>query len=335
MLSRATFARLVLFRALTICILVGVAALAGIAKASAQEWPQRTVRIVVGYGAGGGTDLVARIVAQALQEKLKQPFVVENKVGASGIVGADSVAKAEKDGYTLYLVNNAHIIVGVMNKTLPYDTITSFEPIGQVATGGLAIVARPDFPAKTVKELIDLAKKDPGKITFASVGNGTTQHFTGELLMQIAGISMLHVPYRNSPAAISGVMGKHVDLMFDTVSAVLGPVQGGELRALAVTGRERYQSIPDVPTAIESGLLPDYEVTTWYGLVAPAGTPKPVIDAINKALAEIVTDPAVRERLEKVGAIAASSSVEAFRVHMQSEFKRWGGVREAAKIEQQ
>ena len=301
----------------------------------AQEWPQRPVRIVVGYGAGGGTDLVARIVAQALQEKLHQSVVVENKVGASGILGADSVARADKDGYTLYLVNNAHIIVGVMTKKLPYETIASFEPIGQVATGSLAIVARPDFPAKDVKELIELAKASPGKITFASVGNGTTQHFTAELLMQVAGINMLHVPFRNSPAAVSGVMGKHVDLMFDTVSAVLGPIQGGELKALAVTGRERFPAIPTTPTAIESGLLPDYEVTTWYGLVAPAGTPKPVIEKLNKALNDIVADDVVKERMAKAGAIAAGSTSDGFRDHLKAEFVRWGAVREAAKIEQQ
>ncbi len=322
-------------RLLTLSILAFAAALIGGQPAAAQEWPQRTVRLVVGYGAGGGTDLVARIIAQALQDKLKQPFVVENKVGASGIVGADSVAKSEKDGYTLYLVNNAHVIVGVMNKTLPYDTLASFEPIGQVATGSLVIASRPDFPAKNIKELIALAKSSPGKITFASVGNGTTQHFTGELLMQIAGINMLHVPYRNSPAATSGVMGKHVDLMIDTVSAVLGPVQGGDLRALAVTGRERYPSIPDVPTAIESGMLPDYEVTTWYGLVAPAGTPKAIVSKLNSALNEIVADPAVVERLAKVGAVAAASTAENFGKHLKSEFNRWGKVREAAKIEQQ
>ena len=156
-------------------------------SASAQEWPQRTVRLVIGYGAGGGTDIVGRIIAQALQEKFQQPFVVENKTGASGIIGADSVAKAAKDGYTLYLVNNAHIIVGVMTKTLPYDTLTSFEPVGQVATGSLAIVSHPSFAAKNVRELIEMAKANPGKITFASVGNGTTQHFTGELFKQVAG----------------------------------------------------------------------------------------------------------------------------------------------------
>lgn len=187
--------------------------------ALAQDWPTRTIRLVVGYGAGGGTDLVARIVAQALQEKLKQPVVVENKVGASGVLAAESVSKAAKDGYTLYLVNNAHIIVGVMSKTLPYDTLASFDPVAQVATGSLLVATRSDFPAKNLVELIALAKKSPGKITYASVGYGTTQHFSAELLVQSAGIEMLHVPFRNSPAAMSGVLGKHVDVMFDTVTA--------------------------------------------------------------------------------------------------------------------
>lgn len=303
--------------------------------ASAQEWPTRTIRLVVGYGAGGGTDLVARIVAQALQEKLKQPVVVENKVGASGVLAADSVSKAEKDGYTLYLVNNAHIIVGVMTKTLPYDTLASFDAVGQVATGSLAVATRSDFPAKNLQELIALAKKSPGKITYASVGHGTTQHFSAELLMQSAGIEMLHVPFRNSPSATAGVLGKHVDIMFDTVSAVLGPVQSGELRALAVTGRDRFPAIAEVPTAIESGLLPDYEVTTWYGVVAPGKTPPAIVEKLNRALNEIVMDADVKDRLAKAGAVAAASSSVAFRDHMKSEFQRWSAVREKAKIEQQ
>ena len=247
----------------------------------------------------------------------------------------DSVSKSEKDGYTLYLVNNAHIIVGVMTKSLPYDTLTSFEPVGQVATGSLLVATRSDFPAKSLKELIELAKKSPGKFTYASVGYGTTQHFSAELLMQSAGIEMLHVPFRNSPAAMAGVLGKHVDIMFDTVSAVLGPVQSGELRALAVTGRDRFPAIPNVPTAIESGLLPDYEVTTWYGVVAPSGTPADIVGKLNGALNEIVKDADVKERLAKAGAIASSSSASAFGEHMKSEFKRWSAVREKAKLEQQ
>src|SRR5215213_163020 len=234
---------------------------------NAQDWPQRTIKLVVGFGAGGGTDIVARIVAQALQEKLGQSVVVENKVGGSGLIAADSGAKSDKDGYTLYLVNNAHVILGVMSKTLPYDTLKSFDPVGQIAAGGLIAVTHPGFEAKNIKELVDVAKRNPGKVTFASVGVGTTQHFTGEMFKQIAGVDMLHIPYRGSPAAIAAILGKQVDILFETVSAVLGQVQSGDLKSLAVTSRERFPSVPDVPTAIESGILPDYEVTTWYGLV--------------------------------------------------------------------
>jgi tripartite-type tricarboxylate transporter receptor subunit TctC len=302
-------------------------------SAQAQDWPQRTVRLIIGFGAGGGTDIVGRIVAQALQERLGRPFIVENKPGGSGIVGAEFVAKSEPDGHTLYLVNNAHIILGVMNKSLPFETIKSFEPIGQIATGGLAVVTHPDFPAKTIKELIENAKANPGKITFASVGPGTTQHFTGELFKQAAGVDMLHIPFRGSPAAIAAVMGKQVDVLFDTVSAVLGQVQSNDLKALAVTSRGPFPSLPGIPPA--AGVLPDYEVTTWYGIVGPAGTPAPVVARLNKALVELISDKTLQERLEKVGAEPLSSTPEAFRKHMEQEFARWNGVREAAGLQQQ
>jgi tripartite-type tricarboxylate transporter receptor subunit TctC len=319
------------FTAFTALALMAVTSVPG----SAQEWPQRTIKLMVGFGPGGGTDIVGRIIAQGLQEKLGQPVVVENKAGAGGVIAADQVARADKDGYTLYMMNNAHIIAGVMNKTLPYDTVKSFAPVGQVATAGLIIVTRPDFPASDVKGLVAEAKKNPGKITMASVGVGSTQHFTGELFKQAASIDMLHVPYRGSPAAIAAILGKQVDVLFETVSAVLGPVQGGEMKALAVTGKERFPAVPNVPAAIDSGAVPGYEVTTWYGVIAPAGTPPAIVARLNKALNEIVQDPAVRERLTKAGVIAQGGSAEAFGKHMASEFIRWGKVREAAGIPQQ
>jgi tripartite-type tricarboxylate transporter receptor subunit TctC len=305
------------------------------APVNAQEWPQRSIRLVVGFGAGGGTDIVARIIAQSLQEKLGQSVVVENKVGGSGLLAADSVAKAAKDGYTLYLVNNAHVILGVMSKALPYDTVKSFDPIGQIAGGGLIAVAHRDFPANSIKDLLDLAKNSPGKITFASVGVGTTQHFTGELFKQIAGVDMLHIPYRGSPAAIAAILGKQVDVLFETVSAVLGQVQSGDLKALAVTSKERFPAVADVPTAIESGVLPDYEVTTWYGLVAPLGTPASVITKLNRTLGEISAEGIVQERLARAGALPLISSPDEFRGHMEREFTRWNEVRERAGISQQ
>jgi tripartite-type tricarboxylate transporter receptor subunit TctC len=259
--------------------------------------------------------------------------VVENKPGAGGVIAADQVARAEKDGHTLYMMANAHIIVGVMSKSLPYDTLKSFAPVSQLATAGLIIVTHPDFPARTAKELIEAAKAQPGKITFASVGVGSTQHFTGELFRQSAKIDMLHVPYRGSPAATAAILGKQVDVLFETVSAVLGQVQGGELKALAVTGKERFPAVPDVPPAADA--VPGYEVTTWYGIIAPAGTPAPIVAKLNKTLNEIIAEPAVRERLAKAGVIAQGSSAEAFGRHMESEFARWGAVREAAGLPQQ
>ncbi len=223
------------------------------APAAAQEWPQRTIRIIVGFGPGGGTDIVGRILAQAMQERLGQPVVVENRPGAGGTVGADAVARADKDGYTLGILTNGHIIAGVLNRSLRYDTLTAFDPIGQIASASLILVTRRDFPANSVKELVEAAKANPGKITFASVGFGGTQHFVGELFKQISGADILHVPYRTSPEAISAVLGRQVDLLFDTISAVLGQVQSGDLKALAVTGKDRFPAVPDVPPAVEFG----------------------------------------------------------------------------------
>jgi tripartite-type tricarboxylate transporter receptor subunit TctC len=302
--------------------------------ASAQEWPTRTVRLLIGFGPGGGTDIVVRILAQSFQEKFGQPFVVENRPGAAGALAADAVAKAPADGHTLYLMNNGHIIAGVMAKSLPYDTLTSFEPIGQVASAGLIIVTHPDFPANNVRELVAAAKAAPGKFTYATTGVGSTQHFTGELFKQVAGIDMLHVPYKTSPAGIGGVLGKQVDLLVETVSAVLGQVQGKTLKALAVTGLERFPAVPDVPAAVESGVVPGYEVVTWYGLIAPRGTPAPIITKLNAAINDAIANPAVREKLTTAGVLAGGSSPSEFGKHMQAEFVRWGKVREAAKIPQ-
>lgn len=322
------------FAAGLLASLIIAAALAA-APALAQEWPQRTIRIVVAYGPGGGTDVVARIVAQGLQEKLGQSVVVENKPGAGGIIGIDSVARSAPDGYTLMVNNNAHVVLPAMNKSLPFDTLHSFDPVGQVGDASLLLVAHPEFRAADVKELIALAKAQPGKITYASVGVGSTQHFTGELFRQIAGVDILHVPYRNSPAAVSAVLGRQVDLLFETVTAVLGQVQSGELKPLLVTGKDRFPAVPEVPTGIESGLLPGYDVTSWYGIQVPAGTPRPIIDKLNAALVAIVADETVRDRLAKIGVLARSSSPEEFGKRMETELARWARVREAAGIPQQ
>ena len=242
------------------------------AQAARAEWPERPIRIIVAFGPGGGADIVGRIIAQSMQEKLGQPVVIENRPGAAGTLGNDAVARAEKDGYTLGIMTAGQIIAAVVSKSLRYDTLKAFDPVSQVATASLIVTARPDFPANNIQELLAAARANPGKIAFASPGFGATQHFAGELLKQTAAVDMLHVPFRTSPEAISAVLGGQVDLLFDTVTAVLGQVQAGQLKALAVTGKDRFPAVPEVPTANESGALPGYNVTTWYGLFAPPAT---------------------------------------------------------------
>ncbi|HEY7662492.1 MAG TPA: tripartite tricarboxylate transporter substrate binding protein [Xanthobacteraceae bacterium] len=311
------------------------ALLAGTRDAAAQDWPQRPIRLIVPFGPGGGADIIGRIIGQALQERLGQPVVIDNRPGAAGTLGNEAVARADKDGYTLGIMTAGQIIAAVMNKSLRYDALGSFDPVGQIATAGLIIVTRPDFPANDVKDLIAAAKANPGKIAFASPGFGATQHLTGELFRQTARIDILHVPFRTSPEAISAVLGKQVDVLFDTVSAVLGQVQAGQLKALAVTGKDRFPAVPEVPAAIESGLLPGYDVTTWYGLFGPRGIPGAVIAKLNATLNDSLADAAVQQRLTKAGVVVHGSTPEAFGKHMAEEYARWNAVRVAAGIPQQ
>jgi len=291
--------------------------------------------MIVPFGPGGGADIIGRIIAQAMQERLGQPVVIENRPGAGGTIGNDAVARAEKDGYTLGVMTAGQIIAAVMSKSLRYDTLTAFDPVAQIATAGLMIVTRPDFPVNNVKELIAAAKASPGKLSFASPGFGATQHFTGELFRQAAGINILHVPFRTSPEAIAALLGKQVDVLFDTVSALLGQVQSGQLKALAVTGKDRFPAVPDVPAAIESGLLPGYDVTTWYGIFGPRDIPPAIIARLNKTINDSLADQAVRERLTKAGVVVKGSTPEAFGKHLADEYARWNKVRIAAGIEQQ
>src|SRR5215510_5475845 len=285
---------------------VSAAWLFGAGAAAAQDWPQRPVRMIVPFGPGGGADIIGRIVAQSLQEKLGQPVVIENRPGAGGTLGNEAVARADKDGYTLGIMTAGQIIAAVMNKSLRYDTLTAFDPVSQVATAGLIIVTRPDFPAADVKQLVAAAKVNPGKISFASPGFGATQHFTGELFRQTAGVNILHVPFRTSPEAIAAVLGKH-----------------------------RFPAVPDVPAAIESGVLPGYDVTTWYGVFAPRDTPSAIIAKLNTIINESLKEDAVQKRLTTAGVVVRGSTAEAFGQHMAREFKRWDAVREAAGIPQQ
>ncbi|HEY7998092.1 MAG TPA: tripartite tricarboxylate transporter substrate binding protein [Pseudolabrys sp.] len=303
--------------------------------AAAQEFPQRPIHFIVAFGPGGGSDIIARILADSMQTKLGQAIIVENKPGAGGILGNDIVARAAPDGYTVGVMTAGQVIAAVTTKKMPHDILTAFAPVGQIATASLMIVTRPDFPANNVKELIAYAKEHPGKVVFASPGFAATQHFAGELFKQSAKIDLLHVPFRTTPEALNAVLGKHADIMFDTVSALIGQVNSGQLKALAVTGKDRFPAVPNVPAAIESGLLPGYDVTTWYGLFTARGTPPTVIAKLNKTLNESLADEAVKKRLEAVGVVVQSSTPQQFGDFLASEYKRWSDVRIAAGLPQQ
>ena len=303
--------------------------------AAAQDYPTRPIRIIVPFGPGGGSDIVGRILAQAMSEKFGQPVVIENKPGAAGTIGNEFVARADKDGYTLGIMTAGQIIAATINKSIRYDTLTAFDPVALVASGSFLIVARPDFPAGSVKELVAAAKAEPGKIVFASPGFGATQHFAAELFKQSGGVNMLHVPFRTSPEAITALLGKQVDVLFDTVPALIGQVQSGKLKVLAVTGKDRFPAVPDVPSAIESGVLPDYNVTSWYGVFGPSGMPPAVIAKLNRALNDIIAEKAVAESLTRAGVVVQGSTPEAFGKFMADEYARWNKVREAAGIAHQ
>jgi tripartite-type tricarboxylate transporter receptor subunit TctC len=315
---------------------VAVVIAAGFAgPVSAQDYPQQTIRMVVPFGAGGGADIIGRILADAMQEKLGKPVIVENKPGAGGIIGNDIVAKAAPDGYTIGIMTAGQIIAATTRKSMPYDTTTAFAPVTQVATASLLIATRPDFPAHNVKELVALAKANPGKLIFASPGFAATQHFAGEMFKQMAGIDLLHVPFKTTPEAINAVLGKQADVIFDTVSALIGHIEGGQLKALAVTGKDRFPAVPSVPPAAESGVLPGYDVTTWYGVFAPRQTPNAVVAKLNRVINDVMEQDQVKKHLIAVGVLVKGSTPEQFGAFMTSEYERWDDVREKAHLAKQ
>ncbi len=308
---------------------------AGVAlPASSQDYPTQNIRLISSFGAGGGSDIVARILAPRLQEKLGKPVVVENKPGAGGLIGNEFVANSAKDGHTLGIQTAGQIITPVMTKQVRFDAVDSFDWIGQIAVVGLLIVARPDSGFNDVKSLVAAAKANPGKLVFGSPGFGATQHLAAELFKQRAGIDMLHVPYRNTPEATAALLGKNIDVLFDTVTATIGQVQTGGLKALAITGKDRDPAAPKIPTVMESGVVPDYDVTTWYGLYGPKGIPAPVIARLNKALNEILQEPDTREKLSKTGVTIKTSTPDEWHKFMIAEYKKWSSVRDQAKLPQ-
>jgi tripartite-type tricarboxylate transporter receptor subunit TctC len=311
------------------------AALAGITTPSLAEWPSdRPIRLIVGFGPGGGTDIVARIVAQPLQEMLKQAVVVENKPGAGGSIAGELVAKAPPDGYTASMVSTGHAISAVMVKSVRYDAVKDFVAAGRVADSTFVVVAHKDFPANDIKELIALAKKEPGKLNFGTVSVGSTQHFASELLLQMSGIDAKIIQYRTTPALVTALLSKESDFGIDLLHAVRGQVAAGELKLLAVGSPHREAALPNVPTVAEQGLS-GYEVFGWYGWVYPAGTPQAIVDKTNAALKDILARPAIQEQLAKVGALAHYSTAAEFSKMIADDVAKWTTVRDKAGLEPQ
>ncbi len=299
------------------------------------EWPNdRPIHVIVGFGAGGGTDIVSRVIAQPLSELLKQSVVVENKVGAGGTIAAEAVAHADKDGYTALMTSPAHTVSAAMLKSIRYDTIKDFAAVSLVADSAFVFVARKDFPADDIKGLIALAKASPGKLNYADVGVGSTQNFSAELFRQMANIDAKHIPYRNTPGVVAALLAGEVDYGVELAHAVRGQVEAGQLKLLAVSTPARWPAIANTPTVGESG-VPGYAVVGWYGWLYPAGTPQAIVDKTNAALKEVLSRPAVKEQLANAGAIVHVSTPAEFAKHIADEVAKWEGVREKAGIAQQ
>jgi len=307
-----------------------VGAFAWLCASPAQAaYPEKPVRLVVGFSPGGATDIAARVVAAELGNILKQPFVVENRPGAGSNLAADYVARSTADGYTLFVVAVTSAINQTLYKNLTFDIVKDFAPVGLLIRSPNVLVVNPSLPVNNVQELVDYAKKNPGKLAFASAGTGGSTHMAGELFKLQAGIDMLHVPYRGSAPAMTDLIGGQVQLSFDNMPSAWQHVQSGKLRALAVTTKDRSASAPDLPSMAESG-FPDFDVSAWFGLVAPAGTPGDVIEKLNTALNQVLAMPAVRERFDAMGAVAAPTTPEQFGQYIQSEVDIWGKVVKAS-----
>jgi len=300
-------------------------AAAGIAHAQG-GYPGKPVRIIVPFAAGGATDVLARLVGPGLAERLGQPVIVENKVGASGQIGTEAVAKSAPDGYTLLMGTIAtHSIQPALLKKLPYDTVKDFVPVVQVASQVYAVVAYPSFAPATLKELVAAAKKTPGQINYASAAKGTGAHLFAELFASMAGVELTAVHYKGAAPAMNDVLGGHVPFTFDVLLTTINHVKAGKLKALAVTGAQRSPVLPDVPTVAESG-FPGYSAVGWNGLFVPAGTPKEVVARLNAEVNAVLKLPDVREKVAQQGAEVVGGTPEQFTAFIRAETQKWAKV---------
>ena len=301
-----------------------------LAQTAAAEWPSRPVRFILPYPPGGPTDIMGRVVAQALTRGLPQPVVVENRAGAAGAIGTEAVARAAPDGATFLVNASAHVIVPHMVR-LPYDALLDFAPVTNIASVPLILVVTPGLPVRSVAELIAHTKANPGKLSFASSSNGGAPHLAGELFKLIAGIDMAHVPYRGSGQAVPDLIAGNVQVMFDSMPSSAGAVREGRLRALAVTTAGRQAAFPELPTVAEAG-VPGYEIATWYGIWAPARTPPEIVARLHAAVANAMRGEDAKEKMAALGAQPVADAPEHFARFVRAEYERWGRLVRDARI---
>jgi len=299
--------------------------------AAAQTYPAKPIRIVVPYPPGGGTDVVARTIAQKMHETLGQPAIVDNRAGANGIIGSDQVAKAPADGYTVLITIATHAINPTLYAKLPYDTLADFAPVSLLAEYPFVITVHPSVPAKTVRELIAFAKSRPGQLAYASSGNGSGPHLGMELFMGMAGIDMVHVPYKGAGQAMTDLLSGQVPVFLNNFLAAMPMIKAGRLRALAVTSSKRSGAMPELPTVAEAG-VPGYVVTGWYGMFVPAATPPAIVGALHAGAAKALKSKDVSERLSNEAAEIVAGTPREFAEFLKAEIAKWAGVIRKAKV---
>jgi tripartite-type tricarboxylate transporter receptor subunit TctC len=320
-------------RAMLLTSLAIIASFANVESASAQVFPARPVRIVVGYPAGGVGDIVARLMGQRLSERLGQPFVIENRPGAASNIATEAVARASGDGYTLLLVNPANAISATFYDNLNFNFIRDIAPVAGIVRVPNVMVVNPSVPAKTAPEFIAYAKANPGKVDYASAGNGTTVHLAGELFNMMAGVAMVHVPYRGSAPALTDMLGGQVQVMFDALPSSIEHVRSGKLRALAVTTAARSPALPDIPTL--GDFVPGFEASVWQGIGVPRSTPPLIVEKLNKEINAALADPGIRAQLASLGGTELALSPAEFGMLIAEETEKWARVIRGASIKTQ
>ena len=323
MLASKTFTRRTGIKTLVAAALLATGRGSALAQA---DFPSKPLTMIVPFSAGGTTDILARIVGQALGQELGESIIIENKPGAGGNIGAQQAARAKADGYTLFMGTvGTHAINQSLYKKLPYDPLKDFTPLSRVATVPNLLVAHPSRPYKTVQEMIAYAKANPGDVTYGSPGSGASPHVSGALFQSMPGAELTHIPYKGSAPAVSDLLGNQIAVMFDNMPSAIQHVRSGKLRPIAVTTAKRSPELPDVPTIAEAG-VPGYEATSWFGLWAPAGTPAPVLDKLHSALTKVLQDPAVVKKIADQGGEVVIDAPAEFEAFIQSEAAKWGKV---------